>query len=100
MTTEKANVAHLASYEMSVSELNPDLSLIPPEYYKFMNLLSKKEADKLNVHRSYSYTVFLKLRKALPFSQGCSIYKLSPVELEFIRTYIIENPRKGFIHHQ
>ena len=66
MTTEKANVAHLASYEMSVSELNPDLSLIPPEYYKFMNLLSKKEADKLNVHRSYSYTVFLKLRKALP----------------------------------
>jgi len=96
MTMEEANATHLASQEMGALEPDPDLSSIPPEYHEFADLFSKKEANKLPVHRSHDHAIPLESGKAPPFGP---IYKLSPAELEVVRTYITENLRKGFIRH-
>ena len=96
MTMEEANAAHLASQEMGAAGPDPDLSSIPPEYHEFADLFSKKEADKLPAHRPYDHAIPLEPKRAPPFGP---IYKLSPAELEAVRTYIAENLRKGFIRH-
>jgi len=96
MTMEEANAAHLANQETAAPDPDPDLSTIPPEYHEFADLFSKWEADKLPPHRSYDHTIPLEPGKAPPFGP---IYKLSPAELETVRTYITENLRKGFIRH-
>jgi len=96
MTMEEARAAHLASQEMGAPEPDPDLSSISPEYHEFADLFSKKEANKLPAYRSYDHTISLEPGKAPPFGP---IYKLSPAELEVVRTYITENLRKGFIRH-
>ena len=96
MTMEEANTTHLISQERGEPEPDPDLSSIPPEYHEFADLFSKKEADKLPLHRSYDHTIPLEPGKAPPFGP---IYKLSPAELEAVRTYITDNLKKGFIRH-
>ena len=96
LTMEEVNAAHMAGQETCNPAPDPDLSTIPPEYHEFTDLFSKKEANKLPVHRSYDHAIPLERRKAPPFGP---IYKLSPAELEVVRTYITENLRKGFIHH-
>jgi len=96
MTMEETNATHLTSQEMGAPEPDPDLSSIPPEYHEFADLFSKKQADQLSPHQSYNHTISVEPSKAPPFGP---IYKLSPAELEVVRTYITENLRKGFICH-
>ena len=50
MTTKEVDAAHLASQELGVPESDPDLSLVSQEYDEFVDLFSKKEADKLPLH--------------------------------------------------
>jgi len=95
---EAMNAIHVATQETSDPDPDPDpdLSTIPPEYQEFVDLFSKKEADKLPVHRTYDHEIPLEPGKAPPFG---SIYKLSPMELEVVQKYITDNLKKGFIRH-
>ena len=96
LTIEVTNTIYLTVQETSVSELDPDLSAIPLKYDAFVDLFSKKKADKLPTHRTYDHEILLEPGKALSFSP---IYKLSLIELEVMQKYITENLRKGFICH-
>jgi hypothetical protein len=100
MSMAEIDAAYLATQEtgnlVTLTEADPDLSSIPPEYHDFADLFSKKEADKLPPHRPYDHTIPVEPGKTPPFGP---IYKLSPVELETVRKYIEENLRKGFIRH-
>jgi hypothetical protein len=80
--------------ELANQEVDTDLTLIPPEYYEFADLFSKKEADKLPPHHEYDHTIPLEPGKTLPFGP---IYKCSPMELEVTREYIENNLKKRFI---
>ena len=46
--------------------INPAIK-VPVEYYKYLNVFSQKEADKLVEHRLYNYKIVLKERKQLRF---------------------------------
>jgi len=87
--------AELASASL-VTEREPDLSLIPPEYHEFADLFSETEAKKLPPHRPYDHQIPLEPGTTPPFG---TIYSLSPTELETLRKYIEDNLNKGFIRH-
>jgi len=96
MTMKEVDAAHLASQGLGAPESDLDLSLVSQEYHEFADLFSKKEADKLPLHRPYDHAIPLEPGKAPLFGP---IYKLSAAELEVVRKYITENLRKGFIRH-
>jgi hypothetical protein len=69
-------------------------SSIPSEYYQFLHLFSKVEANKLPPYRAYDYRIPLQPNFTLPFSP---IYPLSKTELEALRKWLNKNLAKGFI---
>ena len=69
----------LSSATITAASQEPDLSLIPPEYHKFADLFSEKEARKLPPHRPYDHQIPLEPDTTPPFG---IIYSLSPTELE------------------
>ena len=97
MTIEEAHATYLASQEDTVTpDPDPDLSMISLEYHEFADLFSKREANKLPAHRPYDHVIPLEPGKAPLFGP---ISKLSPIELEVVWKYIIDNLKKGFIRH-
>ncbi|KAM3518660.1 hypothetical protein MY4038_010031, partial [Beauveria bassiana] len=67
---------------------------LPNEYYEFLDVFSKKEADKLPPHRSYDHSIQLKEGSEPPFGP---LYDMSRDELLVLREYLEENLGKGFI---
>ena len=51
------------------------------KYYKFLDIFSQKEADKLSKHYLYNYKIKLEFKKQLSFK---SIYKISLDELKYL----------------
>jgi hypothetical protein len=98
LSIEKLQGAQLSHQEVEVVTETPefDLSTIPPKYHKFVDLFSKRKADKLPPHRPYDHRIPLEPNTTPPFG---TIYKMSPVELEAARKYIEENLHKVFIRH-
>ena len=56
-----------------------DLSNVPEEYHKFVDVFSKKKADTLPPHRSYDLKIELEEGASPPPRH---MYSLSPTELE------------------
>jgi len=67
---------------------------LPIEYHEFLDVFSKKEADKLPPHRSYDHTIQLKEGSEPPFGP---LYDMSRDELLVLREYLEEHLGKGFI---
>jgi hypothetical protein len=67
---------------------------LPKEYHEFLEVFSKKEADKLPPHRSYDHKIQLKEGAEPPFGP---LYDMSRGELLVLREYLEENLGKGFI---
>lgn len=67
---------------------------LPVEYHEFLDVFSKKEADKLPPHRSYDHTIQLKEGSEPPFGP---LYDMSRDELLVLREYLEEHLGKGFI---
>src|SRR5579859_2252146 len=83
-----------------VSDANEELELsaIPPEYLEFRDLFSNAEAKKLPPHRPYDHTIELNNPGDIP--PAGPVYPItSPLELETLREYCIENLSKGYIRH-
>ena len=71
-----------------------DLSAIPPEYHNYADVFSKAKASELPPHRKYDLKIDLEEVTLPPLG---TIYSLSLVELEALRTFIDENLCTGFI---
>jgi hypothetical protein len=67
---------------------------LPKEYHEFLDVFSKKEADKLPPHRPYDHKIQLKEGAEPPFGP---MYDMSRGELLVLREYLEENLGKGFI---
>ena len=75
-------------------ELPPDPSIVPEPYRDFIDVFSKRKADKLPQHRPYDLKIDLDDGETPPHGP---IYSLSALETEALRVYIDENLRSGFI---
>lgn len=67
---------------------------LPQEYHGFLDMFSKKEADKLLPHRLYDHKIQLKEGTEPPFGP---LYDMSRDELLVLREHLEENLGKGFI---
>jgi hypothetical protein len=79
--------------------LTPKLTIdlyrnLPQEYYDFLDVFSKKEADKLLPYRLYNHKIQLKDSTEPPFGP---MYNMSRNELLVLKEYLKENLGKGFI---
>jgi len=67
---------------------------LPKEYYEFLDVFSKKEADKLPPYRLYNHKIQLKEGAKPPFGP---LYNMLRGELLVLRKHLEENLGKGFI---
>lgn len=67
---------------------------LPQEYHGFLDVFSKKEADKLPPHRLYDHKIQLKEGTEPPFEP---LYDISKDKLLVLREHLEENLGKGFI---
>ena len=67
---------------------------LPKEYHEFLDVFSKKEADKLPPYRPYNHKIQLKEGAEPLFGP---MYDMSRGELLVLREYLEENLGKGFI---
>jgi len=67
---------------------------VPEEYHPYLEVFSRKEADKLPEHRPYDHKIELEPGKQPGFSP---LYGMTQDELKVLRNYLDENLTKGFI---
>ncbi|MBW0558255.1 hypothetical protein O181_097970, partial [Austropuccinia psidii MF-1] len=79
--------------EEEPEDIEAVFKLVPPDYYQYLDVLSKVKAEKLPPHHACDHHI--KLEGLLPPIGG--IYSLSNQESETLRAYISENVDKGFI---
>jgi len=73
----------------------PDLSRVPSDYHEFVDVFNKGKASQLPPHHPYDLKIDLEEGSAPPLG---TIYSLSPVELEALRTFLDENIATRLLH--
>ena len=68
--------------------------MLPSEYHEFLDIFSKKEADKLPERSSYDHKIPLMDGKEPTYGP---LYGMSRDELLVLQKYLTENLKKGFI---
>src|SRR5579859_3679414 len=94
----KQELSNANAAPTSAAQDNPDLSAIPPEYHEFRDLFSNAKAKELPPHCPYDHTIEFMDPNAMP-PAGTMYQITSPLELETLRQYCIENLNKGYIRH-
>ena len=74
-------------------EVDP-ATVLPSEYHEFLDVFSKKEADKLPGRRSHDHKIPLMNGKEPTYGP---LYGMSRDELLVLQKYLTENLKKGFI---
>ena len=69
-------------------------TILPPRYFEFLDVFSKKDADTLPPHRAHDHAIHLKEGAQPPAS---ALYGMSRDEILELRRYLDENLSKGFI---
>jgi hypothetical protein len=91
----------LSLYEINTAlakedDKKPDIhTIVPCEYYDYLNIFEKPNANKLPPHRPSDHTIPLMDGFKPPFGP---LYSLSHPELEELKCWLDENLSKGFIH--
>ena len=67
---------------------------VPEEYHNFLKVFSKAESDELAPHSPYDHRILLTGDQAHGHSY---LRSMSRMELEFVKKYLEDNLRKGFI---
>jgi len=80
---------------MTIPEIPVNLSKLPEEYHKFVDMFSKTKAGKLAKHQPYDLRITLDEGTTPPFSP---IYSLFQEELAALCNLIDKNLDTGFIH--
>ena len=67
---------------------------LPVAYYRFKDVFSKSESNRLPIHRPYDHKIILES----PLPNGYSpLYRQSTSELQTLKEYIVDNLDRGFI---
>ena len=88
-------IVPVSSVSVSSSQISksPD-DIVPPQYQKYKEVFSEKEADSLPKHGPFDHSIPIMEGENPPFGP---IYPLSKVELNTLSEYLDENLKKGFI---
>ena len=83
-------------YQLSKEDRPPTdpKTIVPPEYHEFLDVFSKAASDTLAPHRTYDHRIILEGDKDHGHSP---LRSMSQKELEFVKKYLEDNLRKGFI---
>ena len=73
--------------------INPAMKVLV-EYHKYLNVFSRKEADKLAEYWLYDHKIILKEGKQPGFKP---LYRISQNKLQVLRKYLDKILSKGFI---
>lgn len=84
----------LASASIFPTGGSEDAKLVPSIYHSYLDVFSKKLADKLPEHRSFDHRIPVEDGKHPPYGP---IYSLSDKERLALREYLDDNIAKGFI---
>ena len=86
----------MADIEKALGEKEyPDpKTLIPEEYYDFLDVFSRAESDKLPPYRLYDHKIDLIPGKEPGYGP---LYGMSQAELRVLKKYLDDNLAKGFI---
>jgi hypothetical protein len=90
----------LSLYEINTAlakedDKNPDIrTIVPPEYYDYLKIFEKANADKLPLHHPSEHRIPRTDGFKPPFGP---LYSLSHPELEELKCWLDENLSKGFI---
>jgi hypothetical protein len=77
-------------------EKKPDIhAIVPPEYYDYLKIFKKANANKLPLYYPSDHTILLTDGFKPPFGP---LYSLSHHKLEELKYWLDENLSKGFIH--
>ena len=69
-------------------------SVIPQEYYNFLDVFSKKDSNTLPLHRNYDHKIHLKEEQK---PGNAPLYKIFPKELDAIKRYLDSHLAKEYI---
>ena len=75
------------------AETNPK-SVVPQEYYNFLDVFSKKNSDTLLSHQKYDHKIYLEEEQK---PSHAPLYKMSPKELDAVKHYLNSHLVKRFI---
>jgi hypothetical protein len=67
---------------------------LPPEYHEFLDVFSRKEADRLPPHRTYDHKIKITKKEGHGFGP---LYGMSRNELLVLKKFLEENLSRGFI---
>ena len=82
-------------FELYWQSKNVDLiTILSPQYHKYLDIFFKKEADTLPLHQTYNYAIYLKEDAQPPVS---TLYSMSYDEALKLYQYLNENLSKEFI---
>jgi hypothetical protein len=68
--------------------------VLPPEHWKYRDVCSESESNKLPPHRPYDHNIELEGENTLGYSP---LYHMTATELETVKQYLVDNLNKGFI---
>ena len=84
--------ARICGSEVNVLDKEVELTLkIPQRYHTFLDVFSKNASDSLAPRRSYDHKILLESDSKIGYGP---LYNQSLEELQLIKQYIIENPKK------
>ena len=69
--------------------------VVPKKYHKFLNVFLKKASDTLSPHSKYDYQTYL--LKGYKDHGNSPLSKMSESELQFVKKFLEEHLKKGFI---
>ena len=69
-------------------------TILPPEYYEFLDVFSRHLSDQLPPHRPYDHSIRLQPEAKPPASP---LYGMSREELLVLKKYLEDHLAKGFI---
>lgn len=84
-------------YQLSktAKTLTDPKTVVPEEYHEFLDVFSKKASDTLTPHSKYDHQI--RLLEGYRHHGHSSLSKMSEAKLQFIKKYLEEHLKKGFI---
>jgi predicted aspartyl protease len=93
-STSLYEIDRILGSRQEVEDRDQEEPQVPDAYKEFLDVFSKEASDILPPHRTYDHQIHLGQPNTLGFSP---LYKMTTLELEETKRYLLDNLAKGFI---
>lgn len=91
---ERLPVMHIGTTKITIPQNADPKSVLPKQYYDFLDVFDRKLANSLPPHRSWDHAIDLLPGKHPPVARP---YSMNQFELKALREYLDKELEKGFI---